>query len=183
MLRIIAGEVRGHPLRTPKGRITRPTTDRVREALFNILGSRVIDSIFLDLFAGSGAVGLEALSRGAKKAVFIENNKLALKCLNSNLMSTNFKAKGLVIAADARRALEYLKKRDIFFDLVYVDPPYSKGWGDVILPSVNDLLLPYGLIIMETSVKEKPSEINGIKMFSKRVYGDTALSFYKKAGG
>ncbi|KYH32497.1 16S rRNA (guanine(966)-N(2))-methyltransferase RsmD [Neomoorella mulderi] len=183
MLRIIAGQARGRRLRTPKGRATRPTSDRVREALFNILGARVIDSLFLDLFAGSGAVGLEALSRGARKAVFVENDRQALACLAANLAATGFKDKAQIIAADARRALAHLAGRGLVFDLVFSDPPYYQGWGDVILPAVVPLLSPGGLVVLETAKSEAAPETADMVLMARRVYGDTALNFYQRAGG
>ncbi|WP_406678268.1 16S rRNA (guanine(966)-N(2))-methyltransferase RsmD [Moorella sp. ACPs] len=182
MLRIIAGQARGRRLLTPKGRHTRPTSDRVREAMFNILGARVIDSLFLDLFAGSGAVGLEALSRGAREAVFVENNRQALACLNANLAATGFKDKAQIIAADARRALAELSGRDLAFDLIYIDPPYHEGWGDIILPAVVPLLSPDGLAVLETATSEAAPEIADMVLMARRVYGDTALNFYQTKG-
>ncbi|MBE3573664.1 MAG: 16S rRNA (guanine(966)-N(2))-methyltransferase RsmD, partial [Moorella humiferrea] len=122
MLRIIAGQARGQRLRTPKGSGTRPTSERVREALFNILGPRVIEALFLDLFAGSGAVGLEALSRGAKEAFFIEHDRRALSCLKANLQATGFNDRAHILAMDVRRALAELRRRDLVFDLIFVDP-------------------------------------------------------------
>ncbi|WP_258361091.1 16S rRNA (guanine(966)-N(2))-methyltransferase RsmD [Moorella sulfitireducens (nom. illeg.)] len=183
MVRIIAGQVRGLRLRTPGGLVTRPTSDRVREALFNILGARVIDSIFLDLFAGTGAVGLEALSRGAREAVFIEKNRRALSCLDANLAATGFKDKARIIAADARPALDVLRRRGAAFDLIYIDPPYRQGWGDIILPAVVPLVAPDGIVILETAASEATPETADMVLLSRRIYGDTALIFYQRAGG
>jgi len=183
MLRIIAGQVRGRRLRTPKGWATRPTSDRVREALFNILGQRVLDSMFLDLFAGSGAVGLEALSRGARKVIFVENNCKALASLLFNLSATGFQDKGQVIATDARRALFDLNRQGLTFDLAYIDPPYYQDWGRIILPAVVSLLLPEGLTVLETATSEAGPEIDGLVMVSRRAYGDTALNIYQMPGG
>ncbi|OIQ58383.1 ribosomal RNA small subunit methyltransferase D [Moorella thermoacetica] len=183
MLRIIAGEARGRRLGTPRGRTTRPTSDRVREALFNILGNRVIDSLFLDLFAGSGAVGLEALSRGARRAVFVENNRQALNCLLANIKATGLEARGQVMALDARRALATLARRGETFDLIFSDPPYRQGWEELILPAVIPVLAPGGLVIMETAVAEAGPAITGLEITAIRIYGDTALNFYKSAGG
>jgi 16S rRNA (guanine(966)-N(2))-methyltransferase RsmD len=175
--------MRGHRLRTTKGRTTRPTSDRVREALFNILGGRVIDSRFLDLFAGSGAVGLEALSRGAREAVFIENNRQALACLHANLVAVGFQDQGRIMPVDARRALVDLAARDCIFDLVYIDPPYRQGWGAIVLPMAAAVLAPAGLAILETAAAEAGSPPAAMIMKARRVYGDTALNFYTRAGG
>ncbi len=183
MLRIIAGQLKGRRLRTPKGKITRPTSDRVREALFNILGPRVVDSLFLDLFAGSGAVGLEALSRGAKKVVFVENNRYALNCLLSNLKVTGFESKGQVIAVDVRRALLLLKRQKLSFDLIYADPPYDQNWVADVLPTIAFLLKPAGLLIMEGAASKTAFKTKGLFMVCGRAYGDTALNFYQIPGG
>ncbi|MBC7325298.1 MAG: 16S rRNA (guanine(966)-N(2))-methyltransferase RsmD, partial [Moorella sp. (in: Bacteria)] len=176
-------QVRGHRLRTPGGRKTRPTSDRVREALFNILGARVVESLFLDLFAGSGAVGLEALSRGARQAVFVENDRQALACLHDNLAATGFKDKGVVIGSDVRRGVAGLLEEGRVFDLIFLDPPYRQGWGEVILPAAVPLLAPEGVVILETAVSEAAPEIAGMEIKDRRVYGDTALIFYGRAGG
>lgn len=183
MLRIIAGQARGHRLRTPKGRTTRPTSDRVREALFNILGPRVVKSLFLDLFAGSGAVGLEALSRGAREAFFVENNRQALACLNANLAAAGFQDKGRIMPVDARRALVNLAGSGLVFDLIYIDPPYHQGWGEIILPAVAAVLAPGGLAVLETANSEAGPETADMVIVARRVYGDTALNFYARAGG
>lgn len=183
MLRIIAGEARGLRLRTPKGSSTRPTSERVREALFNILGPRVIDALFLDLFAGSGAVGLEALSRGAKEVFFIEDDRRALSCLKANLQATGFNDRAHILAMDIRRGLGELRRRDLVFDMIFVDPPYRKGWGDIILPAIVPLVLPTGLVIIETAAAEGVPENADMKLTGRRVYGDTALNFYQRAGG
>ncbi|MEW8959680.1 MAG: 16S rRNA (guanine(966)-N(2))-methyltransferase RsmD [Moorella sp. (in: firmicutes)] len=183
MLRIIAGQARGQRLRTPKGSGTRPTSERVREALFNILGPRVIEALFLDLFAGSGAVGLEALSRGAKEAFFIEHDRRALSCLKANLQATGFNDRAHILAMDVRRALAELRRRDLVFDLIFVDPPYRMGWGNIILPAIVPLVLPAGLVIMETAAVEAVPENADMKLTCRRVYGDTALNFYQRVGG
>ncbi|BCV20999.1 16S rRNA (guanine(966)-N(2))-methyltransferase RsmD [Moorella sp. Hama-1] len=183
MLRIIAGAARGRRLVTPRGRTTRPTSDRVREALFNIIGTLVPDSLFLDLFAGSGAVGLEALSRGARRAVFVENNRQALACLAANMRATGFAARGRIIALEARRALATLAGEGESFDLVFCDPPYRQDWGEAILPAVIPLLAPGGLVVLETASSEVGPAIPGLEITTTRVYGDTALNFYERAGG
>ncbi|MDN5344322.1 MAG: hypothetical protein PWQ18_433 [Clostridia bacterium] len=183
MLRIIAGQARGRRLRTPRGQTTRPTSDRVREALFNILGLRVVDSLCLDLFAGSGAVGLEALSRGAREVFFVESNRQALAVLKANLLTTGFAARGHIVAADVRRALGDLAGRGLAFDLIFIDPPYRQGWGEVVLPAVAPLLAPAGLAILETATSEVGPKKADMVFKGRRVYGDTALNFYQRAGG
>lgn len=183
MVRIIAGAARGRRLRTPRGRTTRPTSDRVREALFNIIGTLVPESLFLDLFAGSGAVGLEALSRGARRAVFVENNRQALACLATNLRVTGFDDRGQIMPLAARPALAALTREGEAFDLIFCDPPYRQGWGEEILPAVVPVLAPGGLVVLETANTEAGPVIAGLAITATRIYGDTALNFYERAGG
>ena len=125
-MRVIAGTARRLELKTPSGLDTRPTTDRIKETLFNILYGQYEGGAFLDLFAGSGGIGIEALSRGASKAVFVENGREALMCIRSNLEHTRLVASAEVLARDAARAINYLDGRPAF-RVIFMDPPYGKG--------------------------------------------------------
>ncbi len=128
-MRVIAGTARSLPLKTVEGMETRPTTDRIKETLFNMLNSRIPGCRFLDLFAGSGAIGIEALSRGAAQAVFVEKNERALRCIRENLAFTHLSERGLVQAGDVLFALSVLEQEAAGpFDLVCMDPPYGEGW-------------------------------------------------------
>ncbi|MGN0155729.1 MAG: 16S rRNA (guanine(966)-N(2))-methyltransferase RsmD [Lachnospiraceae bacterium] len=121
-MRVIAGTARSLPLVTPQGKDTRPTTDRIKETLFNIIQGQVGDSVFFDFFSGSGGIGIEALSRGAKKAYFVENDKNALNCIRQNLAFTKFTEKAVVMNRDVRDAIPLILEKA---DIIFMDPPYS----------------------------------------------------------
>ena len=125
-MRIIAGTARSMPLKTIEGTDTRPTTDRIKETLFNIIQMEVPGSVFLDLFAGSGGIGLEAVSRGAQKAVFVENNRKAAACIQDNINFTKFNSYCDLKCMDFMAALRTMERRYVF-DIIFMDPPYGKG--------------------------------------------------------
>ena len=125
-MRVIAGTARSLPLKTVEGMDTRPTTDRIKETLFNMIQHELCDCRFLDLFAGSGAIGIEALSRGAKEAVFAENNRKACACVKDNLRFTKLENKARVFETDALSALHKMEGEEAF-DIIFLDPPYDKG--------------------------------------------------------
>ena len=125
-MRVIAGTARRIQLETVKGNNTRPTTDRIKETLFNIINNDLYDIDFLDLFSGSGAIGIEALSRGANSATFVENNRNAIKCIETNLKKTHLKEQGNVVFCDVMRALESLQLIYQSIHIFFLDPPYNK---------------------------------------------------------
>lgn len=180
-MRVIAGTVRGHRLKAPRGWPGRPTADRVKEALFNILAARLPGSSFLDLFAGTGNVGIEALSRGAARAVFVEKDVRAVHTIGENLAATGFEGRAQVLKRDMAVAIRELAGRE-HFDLIFVDPPY----GQALERAALDLIGAYGLpasagwVVVESSKREiLPREANGLTLFRQERYGDTLLSFYK----
>ena len=124
-MRVIAGQFRSRPLAAPKGRDTRPTSDRLRETLFNVLAPRIPDSVFLDLYAGSGAVGIEALSRGAAEAIFVENAEPALRAIRANLSSLGIRGGYALEPRSAAAALKRLAAAGRVVNLVFLDPPYA----------------------------------------------------------
>lgn len=126
-MRVIAGKARRLLLKTIEGQDTRPTTDRIKETLFNILNPDLPGSTFLDLFSGSGGIGIEALSRGADRAVFIEMNPKAVECIRENLRTTRLEEDALVMNCDAAAGLRRLEGKGYVFDFVFMDPPYGKG--------------------------------------------------------
>lgn len=138
-MRVIAGTARSLPLRTPDGMDTRPTTDRVKETLFNILQPHVPGSVFLDLFSGSGAIGIEAISRGAAKAYFVENASKAISCIQQNLSFTKFEDRGIVIRQDAFAALSGIREERV--DIIFMDPPYDQEYEKRVLSLLR--LKPY----------------------------------------
>ena len=137
-MRVIAGTARRLPLVTPKGMETRPTTDRIKETLFNILQNDLPSCHFLDLFAGSGAIGIEALSRGAAKAVFVDNSKEALSCIRQNLEKTHLADRAIVIGQDCAGAIHALDAKKMNFDIIFMDPPYQLNAEKEVLTAIAD---------------------------------------------
>ena len=123
-MRVIAGTARSLPLKTPRGQETRPTTDRIKETLFNILQQDIPGCVFVDLFSGSGGIGIEALSRGARKAYFVENAREPLSCLTDNLEFTRFQDRAVVLKQDAVAALASIAEQTV--DILFMDPPYGQ---------------------------------------------------------
>ena len=183
-MRIIGGTARGTKLYTLDGENTRPTLDRVKEPLFNILNFKINDSVVLDLFAGSGALGLEAISRGAKKSVFCEKNFDAAKVIKKNIEKTRFDEKSLLIRNDFEKALDKITNNNIKFDIVFLDPPYKT---DFIFKAIEliidkDILNKDGLIVAETDELERvQNEITklDVNVFDIRRYGRVYLMFIK----
>ncbi|MDR1800379.1 MAG: 16S rRNA (guanine(966)-N(2))-methyltransferase RsmD [Lachnospiraceae bacterium] len=161
-MRVIAGSARSLKLTTPKSNNTRPTTDRIKETLFNILQPHLQGCTFLDLFAGSGGIGIEALSRGAKKCVFVEKDSEALKCIKKNIESTGFTDKSMVISSDVFSALKNLPKGE-GFDLIFMDPPYNKGLVISVLSAMSNSQIANKntIIVAETGLNEDIAEIEG----------------------
>lgn len=153
-MRVIAGSARRLLLKTVDGMDTRPTTDRIKETLFNMLQNDLYGCTFLDLFAGSGAIGIEALSRGAKQAVFVENQSKALACIRENLRNTHFEEKSLVMGCDAERALRELEERKLVFSYIFMDPPYRKGLEKTMLSylSASSLVNEDTVMIVEAAL-------------------------------
>lgn len=136
-MRVIAGKARRLPLKTVPGMETRPTTDRIKETLFNILQNDLPGARFLDIFAGSGGIGIEALSRGASKAYFIEHNRAAAACIRENLAFTHLDKDGVLIASDVLAALARLEGQDPFH-IIFMDPPYGKELENTVLSYIAD---------------------------------------------
>ena len=183
-MRIISGSARGRRLLTPSNYRIRPTADRVKESLFNILavqlgnfaGRRV-----LDIFAGTGNLGIEALSRGAVEAVFIDENRQAASLLGKNLELTGFSGKGKILQKEAMAALRSLEKHAAPFGLVFVDPPYRQGLSGLVLEFLasSALIDEDSLVVAETATKEElPDQFGALREFDRRVYGDTAIVFF-----
>lgn len=152
-MRIIAGTARSLPLKTIEGLDTRPTTDKIKETLFNIIQMDVPNSYFLDLFAGSGQIGLEALSRGAAYAVFIENNRKAAKCIEDNIEFTKFTKESRLLTTDVITGLHSLEGK-YTFDIIFMDPPYHQGLEEDVIRflSRSDILKPDTRIIVEAAL-------------------------------
>ena len=152
-MRVIAGKAGSLPLRTIEGVQTRPTTDRIKETLFNILGPRLAECRFLDLFSGSGAIGIEALSRGAAQATFVENNRRACTCIRQNLSFTKLADDGKILCMDVLQALRVLEGEPPFH-IVFMDPPYGKGLWIPVLDKLSSgtLICSDSLIVIEEAL-------------------------------
>lgn len=154
-MRVIAGKARRMTLVTPSGRDVRPTTDRIKETLFNILQNDLADCAFLDLFSGSGGIGIEALSRGAKKAVFVDKNKESVRCIEQNLSHTRLRDDAEVLPMDVLQAIRNLSRRNKLFDIVFMDPPYECGMEKNVLDALASAEIIDGntIIVVETSLR------------------------------
>lgn len=180
-MRVIAGKAKGLRLIAPVGSAVRPTLDRVREALFSILGERVVDARFLDLFAGSGANGIEALSRGAQFAVFADSDRRSLVTVERNLETTRLAESAEVHRLVLPKGLSALGRSGESFDLVFADPPYDFVEYGALLNGLchNALLSPGAMVIVEHSARVSVLSKNLLLGCSRRAeYGDTALSFF-----
>lgn len=153
-MRVITGTAKGRRLETLSGNDVRPTSDRIKEAVFSIIQFHIEGRRFLDLYAGSGQMGIEALSRGAREAVFVDKNKNALEIIRKNLESTNLKQNARVIATDA---LSFLRSSAEPFDIAYIDPPYSAGILKKVLPAVCGVMQKSGMILCESPVFDEIS--------------------------
>lgn len=182
-MRVIAGSARGRTLRAVRGTSVRPTADRVREALFSILVSRVpvAGTVLLDLFAGTGALGIEALSRGAERVTFVERTREASLVLRSNLLQCDFVPRGDVLTMPVARALQSLRRNERRFDGALLDPPYGKGLVDETLRSLADLDLlgTPAWVMAEAHVDDQVNERYGaMRLTITRRYGKTVLALF-----
>lgn len=182
-MRIIAGTLKGRRLTAPSGLDLRPTSDKVKEALFNILSDRIEGAAFLDLYAGTGSVGMDALSRGARNVVFVENNKRHLQYLKKNISSCSFEGKAEIFSVSASDFLKKVKRATRSFDFIFIDPPYASSEVEKILPMLweGDMIMDRGMVIIEHFHKKTLPEESGNLFFLKKYkYGETVLSFYAK---
>ncbi len=180
-MRVISGKARGLKLNTIEGDSTRPTKDMVKEALFSMLNDYIMDSIVLDLFSGSGAIGIEALSRGAKKAYLVDYNKECIKVINENISKAKFVDDTVIINKDYLDALDDLE--NVLFDIIYIDPPYNKGLGIKAINKISScgLLNKNGILIFETDENENaPDFIDKLEKYKIKKYGRNILNFYKE---
>lgn len=176
-MRVITGEARGRKLITLEGEDVRPTTDKVKEAVFSAIQFDIQGRKFLDLFAGSGQMGIEALSRGAESAVFADSSRKAVEVIRKNLNNTGFYEKSKVLHTDA---LSFLKMNSEMFDIVYLDPPFNTGILQEILPEVVENVKKTGIIIAENPEKEEIFEKYGEFMLDRQKhYGKIKISMYR----
>ncbi|HWV39489.1 MAG TPA: 16S rRNA (guanine(966)-N(2))-methyltransferase RsmD [Vulgatibacter sp.] len=183
-MRIVAGSAKGRRLAAPAGTGTRPTSDRIRESIFDILGQRFDGGAVLDLFAGSGAMGLEAISRGAERAVLVERGREAAAICEANAASLGFRDRVEVLRADAAGALRTLEGRGARFDLVFLDPPYAEGPGPTLeLLGASGLLSPCARVVAEHARRSPPGDSYATLVRTDlRTFGEPAVSFYEREG-
>lgn len=180
-MRVISGSKKGHRLKAPKGKDTRPTEDRIKESLFNILGDIDKNSIVLDLCAGSGSIGIEFLSRGAKIAYFVDSSPQSIKIIKENLIHTELGERANIMKIDALRSINVFANKGILFDYIFMDPPYGKDLIIKMLERVweKSILNKQGIIILEHE-KELILEdkVYGFTKLDYRDYGNKSLTFY-----
>lgn len=180
-MRVITGKARGVQLKTPDGMLTRPTTDRVKEALFSIIHFEIPGAKVLDLFGGTGQLGIEALSRGAKTAVFVDAQEAACRIIRENLKRAKFEKEGRVVRSDY---LQYLNRCGEKYDIILLDPPYAEVFLENALKRITeiDILETNGIIVTERPLgKELPWDFEGYTRSKDYKYGNTLLTLYRKA--
>jgi len=184
-MRVIAGVARRILLAAPRGLSTRPTSDRAKEGLFNMLANRLPGARFLDLFCGSGAMGIEALSRGAHEAVFVDNAKSALDAVQENLTKTRLTDNAHVLGKSVQKAIEQLAQVNRQFDMIFLDPPYDLNGTRHMVQTLeslaaSSLLADGGVIVAETDAKIAPDAVPPFVCAGTRSYGRTCFLFYER---
>lgn len=176
-MRIISGSAKGRKLKTLRGADIRPTQDKVRGAIFNMLGGAVIGASVLDLFSGTGALGIEALSRGAQGAVFVDNDMRCIKIIKDNLENCGFSAK--VVRGDVYRIINKLDKHS--FNIVFADPPYEKNLARILLSQLDksSIIKNFCFVIIEHSKRDFVEEPSQWRKIQEKKYGDTVVSVYR----
>ncbi|MCL1878874.1 MAG: 16S rRNA (guanine(966)-N(2))-methyltransferase RsmD [Defluviitaleaceae bacterium] len=184
-MRVIAGNARRTVLVAPDGQNTRPTADRAKEGLFNILAPRIRGARFLDTFCGSGAIGVEALSRGASQAVFVDCSQAAIRAVRSNLSKTRLSESAVVLETSAKNAIARLAAQNQQFDIIFIDPPYGSGFLQQTLAQISQskLLTESGIIIAETDTVETDTidneKTDDLMPIESRTYGRTKFMFFE----
>ena len=178
-MRVISGSCRGRKLKSPDGTDTRPTSEKVKEAMFSIIQFELEGRRVLDLFAGSGQLGIEALSRGAAEAVFIENNRSNAEVVRKNLETCHLDDSARIVMSDS---LSYLKRDEGEFDIIIIDPPYAENNLEKVLNLIVefDRLSLNGIIIIESDLEARLDEVDGLIKGKEYFYGKTKLSLYRK---
>ena len=185
-MRIVGGSLRGRRLQNPKGQLIRPTTDRNRESLFNILSHRFAEHLqgrVLDIFAGTGALGLEALSRGAAYVVFIEKSAQGAALINEHIEAFDLSAQAKLLKRDATRHGPL--DGDAPFDLIFADPPYGKGLGEKAINALvlNGWIAPGALLVLEERADALPHALSGFERLDRRNFGETEIGFFQYVTG
>lgn len=184
-MRIIAGEYKGRKLKSLDGQNTRPTSDKIKGAIFNSIGPYFEDEVVLDLFSGSGNLAIEAVSRGAKKAICVEQHPTAVKIIKENIELTKEREKFQVLKMKAEKALKIFSEERQTFDLIFLDPPYAqqKIVEQIEEMMQNDLINDWGKIVCETDRSAGlPDNIDGLVLRKRQIYGGTEIVIYQKEG-
>ncbi|MSR76908.1 MAG: 16S rRNA (guanine(966)-N(2))-methyltransferase RsmD [Candidatus Omnitrophica bacterium] len=179
-MRIIAGELKSRIIKFPKTKLTRPMTDRGRETVFNIIGSLIPGKHILDLYSGSGSIGLEAVSRGALDVIMVEQSPVAVHVIKQNIDLLGLKQKAIVLQDDVLRAIDKLKRKKQAFSLVFVDPPYDKGWVKKTLIRLDQsgIVLPFGQVVVgHSSYEEIPEDLKTLRLTRTKKVGQSRFSF------
>lgn len=179
-LQIISGKLKGRKLAAPRGKLTHPMGSRIRSALFNIIGDEIHDSRVLDVFAGSGSIGLEALSRGAESVVFVERDRVAGNMLSENIDKLNIDSQTKVFKMGVKTWIE--KNQDNSFDIIFADPPYNNLQLSTVFELLG-LLKPNGLMVLSYPGRGELPSVQGVVVVDNRSYGTAALTFYRKNSG
>ena len=179
-MRIISGCRRGHKLLDFQGQDIRPTTDRVKEAIFSMIAAHIQGTVVLDMFAGSGALSFEMLSRGAERAVLIEKNKRSFEVIKKNIESLGFEE---LCVLEQCSCFDYVKRCTDCFDVVFLDPPYNKGLIEQALGAIieYDILSDNGIIVLESDNTDFKSDFEGLDIIKQKHYGRTFITIYTKA--
>lgn len=181
MLRVIGGTAKGVPLKTPDTKNTRPTLDRTKESLFNILMPYISGTLVLDLFSGSGSLGIEVLSRGAKEAVFVDQSKNCRDIIIENLRKTRMEERSKVMTLDVIKAIKILSDQKMKFDIIFLDPPYNMNFIAKTIQNIDefDIIAEEGILACEHHVDENaPERVGSLTKVRTKVYGETLYSFY-----
>lgn len=184
-MRIIAGEYKGRKLKSLDGQNTRPTSDKIKGAIFNSIGPYFEDEVVLDLFSGSGNLAIEAVSRGAKKAICVEQHPAAVKIIKENIELTKEREKFQVLKMKAEKALKFFSEERQTFDLIFLDPPYAqqKIVEQIAEMMKDDLINDWGKIVCETDRSAGlPDNIDGLVLRKRQIYGGTEIVIYQKEG-
>jgi 16S rRNA (guanine966-N2)-methyltransferase len=184
-MRIITGIAKGRKIKAPSGMDTRPTLDRVKESIFDILACKIEGKNILDLFAGTGNLGLEAISRGANKCVFVENNRDTYKILQENVTSLGFQKECELYNRDSFTSLKFFHNNNNTFDIIFLDPPYGKGYIEKAISVIDgeDLLNDDGIIVCEYDEKDLiPDTVGKIRSYRTEKYGRVKISLFTQGG-
>ncbi|KZZ82968.1 MULTISPECIES: 16S rRNA (guanine(966)-N(2))-methyltransferase RsmD [Bacillaceae] len=185
-MRVVSGSLKGRPLKAVPGMSTRPTTDKVKEAIFNMIGPYFDGGLALDLFGGSGGLGIEALSRGTERCIFVDRDAKAIQTIHSNLEACRLQDQSEVYRNDAERALKAIIKRELQFQLVFLDPPYKQQKLKALIEQISDeqLLTEGGFVVAEHGTEvELPGQIGSFELVKFEKYGMAAVSIYRHGDG